>query len=87
MILRFIIGGLSVDCDEAPSPGGRVRAVHGPSCQIIEAADGGRRSRYTWLMDCDYRGMMPASIINIAMPVAQMRMVESINNLATPFTK
>ena len=38
-------------------------------------------SLYTWLMDCDYRGLMPASIVNIAMPVAQMRMIESINNL------
>ena len=84
---RFIIGGLSVDCDEAPSPGGRVRAVHGPSCQVIEAVREGRRSRYTWLMDCDYRGMMPVRIIDIAMPVAQMRMVESINSLATPFTQ
>ena len=25
-----------MECAEAPSPGGRVRAVHGPSCQIIE---------------------------------------------------
>ena len=64
-----------------------MRAVHGPSCQVIEAAGEGRRSRYTWLMDCDYRGMMPVRIIDIAMPVAQMRMVESINSLVTPFTQ
>ena len=32
---RFIIGGQSVECEEAPSCGGRVRAVHGPSCQIV----------------------------------------------------
>ena len=23
-----------MECDEAPSNGGRVRAVHGPSCQV-----------------------------------------------------
>ena len=66
-----------------------MRAMHGPSCQVIEAAGPGRRSRYTWLMDCDYRGMMPVRIINIAMPVAQMRMVECINSLVrvTPFSQ
>ena len=31
--------------------------------------------------------MMSLRIINVAMPVAQMRMVESINRLSTPFTK
>ena len=78
---RFIIGGKSVEIPEAPSSGGRVRAVHGASCQVVEADDDEDCSLYTWLMDCDYRGLMPASIVNIAMPVAQMRMIESINNL------
>ena len=76
-----MIGGKSVDIPEAPSSGGRVRAVHGPSCQIVEQGPEEGSSLYTWLMDCDYRGCMPASIVNIAMPIAQIRMVESINKL------
>ena len=78
---RFIIGGLSVESEEAPV-GGRVRAIHGPSCQIVAVLPGEpARSHYTWLMDCDYRGLIPSSILNIAMPIAQTRMIESINNL------
>ena len=41
--------------------------------------------RYTWLIDCDYGGSLPLAIINIAMPVAQMRMVECIKRI-TPLT-
>ena len=79
---RFIIGGLSVESEEAPA-GGRVRAIHGPSCQIIAVVPGEPAcSHYTWLMDCDYRGLMPSSILNIAMPIAQSKMIESINNLS-----
>ena len=80
---RFIIGGLSVHSEEAPA-GGRVRAIHGPSCQTVTVlpAEPGR-SLYTWLMDCDYRGMMPSSILNVAMPIAQTKMIESINNLSS----
>ena len=80
--------------------GARVRARHGPSCQLVEAGRGaGSRcrdtlylqistrtvARYTWLIDCDYGGSLPLAIINIAMPVAQMRMVECIKRI-TPLT-
>ena len=84
--------------------GARVRARHGPSCQLVEAGRGaGSRCgdtlylqiylqlsprtvvRYTWLIDCDYGGSLPLAIINIAMPVAQMRMVECIKRI-TPLT-
>ena len=79
---RFIIGGLSVESEEAPA-GGRVRAIHGPSCQVIAVVPGDpHSSHYTWLMDCDYRGMMPSSILNVAMPIAQTKMVNSINGLS-----
>ena len=79
---RFIVGGLSVESEEAPA-GGRVRAVHGPSCQVISAIpDQPEASHYTWLLNCDYRGMIPSSILNIAMPIAQTKMIESINSLS-----
>ena len=40
------------------------------------------RCEFIWLMDCDYRGMIPTSIIEIAMPLAQLQMIECINKLA-----
>ena len=65
-----------------PGVGEKVRAWHGPSCQIIGPVDGEPgMSSYIWLMDCEYRGMIPGSIINIALPRAQLMMVQSINNL------
>lgn len=33
-------------------------------------------------MDCDYKGMIPSSIVEIAMPSAQLQMVECIKKLA-----
>ena len=79
---RFVIGGMSVEIDGQPLEGGKVRAWHGPSCQIVSPVEGVEdRAYFTWLMDCEYRGMIPGSIINIAMSVAQLMMVESINKL------
>jgi hypothetical protein len=79
---KFIVGGMSVEFEGEPETGGKVRAWHGPSCQIISPVDGvPDKSSYTWLMDCEYRGMIPGSIINIALPRAQLMMVQSINSL------
>ena len=33
-------------------------------------------------MDCDYKGMIPSSIIEIAMPSAQLQMIDCINKLS-----
>ena len=29
--------------------------------------------RFTWLMDCDYRGMIPSSVVELAIPTAQLQ--------------
>ena len=34
--------------------------------------------RYTWLMDCDYRGMIPGSVMELAMPHAQLQVWNSL---------
>ena len=79
---KFIVGGMSVEFEGQPGVGERVRAWHGPSCQVIGPVDGAPdMSSYTWLMDCEYRGMIPGSIINIALPRAQLIMIKSINTL------
>jgi len=33
-------------------------------------------------MDCDYKGWMPQSILDVAMPVAQTQFLENIRKLA-----
>ena len=39
--------------------------------------------RYTWLMDCDYRGMIPGSVMELAMPHAQLQVILGVS-LALP---
>ena len=78
----FVIGGMSVEVADQPEQKGRVRAVHGPGCQIVQPVDGeAGKSKFTWLMDCEYKGMIPNSIIEIAMPTAQLQMVDCISKL------
>ena len=78
----FVIGGMSVEMADQPEQKGRVRAVHGPGCQIVHPVEGeAGKTKFTWLMDCDYKGMIPNSIIEIAMPTAQLQMVDCISKL------
>ena len=78
----FTIGGMSVEVAEQPEQKGCVRAVHGPGCQIVQPVAGEPgKSKFVWLMDCDYKGMIPSSIIEIAMPSAQLQMIECISKL------
>eukprot|EP00092_Neocalanus_flemingeri_P008832 GFUD01009506.1.p1 GENE.GFUD01009506.1~~GFUD01009506.1.p1 ORF type:complete len:208 (-),score=79.00 GFUD01009506.1:121-744(-) len=79
----FAIGGMSVEVSEQPEKKGCVRAVHGPGCQIVKPVEGeAGKSKFIWLMDCDYKGMIPSSIIEIAMPSAQLQMIDCISKLA-----
>jgi len=75
-----IMAGCSVNLADQPEVSGRVRAMHGPGCQTVKAEGDG--CRFTWLMDCDYRGLIPGSVVELAMPAAQLQMVECIMGLA-----
>ena len=78
----FTMGGMSVEVADKPEQKGRVRAVHGPGCQMVQPVEGeSGKSNFIWLMDCDYKGMVPSSIIEIAMPSAQLQMIECISKL------
>uniref|UniRef100_A0A3B4YSK3 START domain-containing protein 1 n=1 Tax=Seriola lalandi dorsalis TaxID=1841481 RepID=A0A3B4YSK3_SERLL len=45
----------------------------GPGCIIIQALDGDtRRSHFTWLLNMDVKGWLPKSIVNQALPRAQL---------------
>merc|ERR1712172_346897 len=78
---KMIIGGLSVIVEEQPEVKGIVRAVHGPGCQMVIDTGDSDKCKFVWLMDCDYKGMIPSSIIEIAMPSAQLQMIDCINKL------
>merc|ERR1711879_204028 len=60
---KMVIGGLSVIVDEQPEVKGIVRAVHGPGCQVVIDTGDTDKCKFVWLMDCDYKGMIPSSII------------------------
>ena len=35
-----------------------------------------------WLMDCEYKGMIPASVLSLAMPLAQLQFIECVREMA-----
>jgi len=37
---------------------------------------------FIWLMDCDYKGWMPQSVLDIAMPIAQTQFIDCLKKLA-----
>ncbi|KAM4624087.1 steroidogenic acute regulatory protein [Polymixia lowei] len=67
------LGGAATQLESFPLQKGFVRAEDGPTCIIIEAlAEDSRRSRFTWLLNMDVKGWLPKSIVNQALPRAQL---------------
>ncbi|XP_008293107.1 steroidogenic acute regulatory protein, mitochondrial [Stegastes partitus] len=68
-----VIGGAAIHLESFPPQAGFVRAEDGPTCIIIQALDeGSRKSRFTWLLNMDIKGWLPKSIVNQALPRAQL---------------
>ncbi|KAM9837920.1 steroidogenic acute regulatory protein, mitochondrial [Aulostomus maculatus] len=65
------LGGVAIQLESFPPQPGFVRAEDGPTCIIIESLDS-RRSRFTWLLNMDVKGWLPKSIVNQALPRAQL---------------
>ena len=38
--------------------------------------------QFVWLMDCDYKGWMLQSVLDIAMPITQTQLIECVRKLA-----
>ena len=55
----FVMGGRSVEYKDAPKSSKIVRAVNGAGCQMVSASSDEGVCEFVWLMDCDYRGMIP----------------------------
>jgi len=79
----FVMGGLSVDYKDAPASNKIVRAVNGVGCQMVTpCAEDENMCDFLWLMDCDYKGWLPQSVLDIAMPSAQVQFIECIRKMA-----
>lgn len=79
----FVMGGRSVDFPDAPKTSKIVRAINGPGCQMVAPVEGEKdMCDFTWLMDCDYKGWMPGSILDVALPIAQTQFIDCIRKHA-----
>ena len=79
----FIQAGRSVNIPGPTSPKA-VRAVNGPTGTVVRPIPGKPgKCEFVWLMDCEYKGWIPNSILELAMPVAQMNFVECVRKLST----
>ncbi|KAL2078585.1 hypothetical protein ACEWY4_026270 [Coilia grayii] len=70
---RIYLAGAATRLESHPPQRGFVRAEDGPTCIILEASDSdNRKSRLTWLLNMDVKGWLPKSIVNQALPQAQV---------------
>merc|ERR1712079_277129 len=78
----FIFGGKSIEFKDGPKNGRIVRAINGPGCQMVRPCPEDPNSCiFVWLMDCEYKGMILQSILDIALPISQTTYVECIKKL------
>ncbi|KAM7381509.1 hypothetical protein PAMA_012381 [Pampus argenteus] len=76
------LGGAAIQLESFPPQAGFVRAEDGPTCIIIQALDkDSRRSRFTWLLNMD--GWLPKSIVNQALPRAQLDFTKHLRRRLT----
>ncbi|XP_034564329.1 steroidogenic acute regulatory protein, mitochondrial [Notolabrus celidotus] len=76
---RVCLGGAAIQLKSFPPQSGFVRAEDGPTCIVIQALDSDRRkSRFTWLLNMDVKGWLPTSIVNQALPRAQLDFTEHL---------
>ena len=79
----FISAGCSIDYPDAPQDSKIVRAWNGPGGQMIKPIAGeANKCELYWLMDCEYKGMIPASVLSLAMPLAQLQFIECVREMA-----
>uniref|UniRef100_A0A672PCF9 START domain-containing protein 1 n=1 Tax=Sinocyclocheilus grahami TaxID=75366 RepID=A0A672PCF9_SINGR len=66
-------GGAATRMESLPPQPGFVRAEDGPTCIILQPLqDRPDRSRFIWLLNMDIRGWLPQSLVNKALPQAQV---------------
>ncbi|KAG7324717.1 hypothetical protein KOW79_011033 [Hemibagrus wyckioides] len=67
------LGGAATHLEAFPPQPGFIRAEDGPTCIIIEPLlSCAGKSKLTWLLNMDVKGWLPKSVVNQALPQAQM---------------
>uniref|UniRef100_A0A3P9IZG9 START domain-containing protein 1 n=1 Tax=Oryzias latipes TaxID=8090 RepID=A0A3P9IZG9_ORYLA len=70
---RVYLGGAAIQLESFPPQAGFVRAEDGPTCIVLQAlAEDKTKSHFTWLLNMDVKGWLPKSIVNQALPRAQL---------------
>ena len=77
----FARAGCSIEHPSRPEDAKIVRAWNGPTGITIKSLPDGK-CEFRWLMDCDYKGMIPTAVMEIAMPIAQMEFAQCHRDLA-----
>jgi len=77
----FVQAGRSIDMPGAPTTPKAVRAENGPTGTVIRALPDGK-TEFRWLMDCEYKGWIPSSVLEIAMPIAQMDFLGCVRKMS-----
>lgn len=78
----YIQAGCSVEYPDAPKDSKIVRAWNGPGGQMVKPIPGEpNKCELYWLMDCEYNGMIPSSVLSLAMPLAQLQFIECVRGL------
>ena len=78
----FVQGGASLNYDY-PRNSKIVRAWNGPGAQcVIPIPNEPDCCYFVWLLDCDYNGWIPNSILDMAMPQAQSQFIDCVRQLA-----
>ncbi|XP_040031659.2 steroidogenic acute regulatory protein, mitochondrial [Gasterosteus aculeatus] len=84
---RVYLGGAAIQLESFPPQAGFVRAEDGPTCIVIQAlADDIGKSRFTWLLNMDVKGWLPKSIVNQALPRAQLDFTRHLRTRLTAGT-
>ncbi|KAK0138600.1 Steroidogenic acute regulatory protein, mitochondrial [Merluccius polli] len=79
---RIYVGGAPAHLEAVPPQKGFVRMD--PSCFILEPLPDKSSSRLTWLLNMDVKGWLPKSIVNQALPRAQLEFIRQLRRRLTP---
>ncbi|XP_049915628.1 steroidogenic acute regulatory protein [Epinephelus moara] len=81
------LGGAAIQLESFPPQAGYVRAEDGPTCIVIQPLDeDSGKSRVTWLLNMDVKGWLPKSIVNQALPRAQLDFTKHLRRRLTAST-
>uniref|UniRef100_H3BWB3 START domain-containing protein 1 n=1 Tax=Tetraodon nigroviridis TaxID=99883 RepID=H3BWB3_TETNG len=76
------LSGEAIQLESFPPLAGFVRAEDGPSCILLHAL-GAKITHFTWLLNMDVKGWLPKSIVNQALPRAQLDFTQHLRRHLT----